>query len=701
MGSSFFNDALYVTDSSGIYRVDFGPPPAPTLSSISVTPSNPTINVGQTQQFTATGTFSDGSSRDLTSGGGTWATKAPMSPGRDGMGVGVVNGKLYALAGHGNGDSCSYRNTNQAYDPATDTWTTKTPMSTTRDATAAGVVDGIIYVVGGLTGCGSSVASLEAYDPLTDTWTTKTPMPGGGRGALGVGVVNGIIYAMGGHTSSAVATVEAYDPATDSWTTKASMPTARTYYGTGVVNGIIYVAGGITSTCNPCSTVEAYNPETDTWTTKASMPTARYTPAAGVINGILYVVGGGAPDLATVEAYDPATDTWTTKASMPAARKRAAAGVVNGILYVVGHYGPGPYDAQGTNEAFTPGEVTWASSNPAVATINETGLATGLSPGSTDVTATSGSISGSTALAVVNPTSPCLNVTCTPSDQCHDAGVCDTNTGACSNPAKADGAACSDGNACTQTDSCQSGACQGSNPVVCTASDQCHDAGVCDTNSGVCSNPAKADGATCTDGNACTLNDTCQAGSCTSGGADPVCSGCGPGNTPPVVTGTTSSNPMPIGGSTNGSVSASFTDAAGQTHTCSISWGDGSSGSDNIGTVNETDGSGTCTGSHSYAPSTSPVVYTVTVTITDNCGAASSGVTYVIFYDPNGGFVTGGGWINSPAGAYTPNLSLFGKANFGFVSKYKKNAAPPEGETNFHFNTAGFNFDSVTRMSGS
>ena len=133
------------------------------------------------------------------------------------------------------------------------------------------------------------------------------------------------------------------------------------------------------------------------------------------------------------------------------------------------------------------------------------------------------------------------------------------------------------------------------------------------------------------------MNDSCQGGDCTGGGVAPVCIGCGPGNTPPVVTGTTSSNPMPIGGSTNASVSASFTDGAGQAHTCSINWGDGSSGLDDTGTVNETDGSGACTGSHTYVPSTDPVVYTVTVTITDNCGAAGAGVTYVISTTPMAG----------------------------------------------------------------
>jgi len=40
---------------------------APTLASIAVTPANPTIAVGATQQFTATGTYSDGSTQNLTS----------------------------------------------------------------------------------------------------------------------------------------------------------------------------------------------------------------------------------------------------------------------------------------------------------------------------------------------------------------------------------------------------------------------------------------------------------------------------------------------------------------------------------------------------------------------------------------------------------------------------------------------------------
>jgi hypothetical protein len=66
----------------------------------------------------------------------------------------------------------------------------------------------------------------------------------------------------------------------------------------------------------------------------------------------------------------------------------------------------------------------------------------------------------------------------------------------------------------------------------------------------------------------------------------------------------------------------------------------------------------------------------------------------VVVYDPDGGFVTGGGWIESPAGAYAADATLTGRANFGFVSKYKKGATVPSGQTEFQFKVADLNFHS-------
>jgi len=96
-----------------------------------------------------------------------------------------------------------------------------------------------------------------------------------------------------------------------------------------------------------------------------------------------------------------------------------------------------------------------------------------------------------------------------------------------------------------------------------------------------------------------------------------------------------------------------------------------------------------------------PGVYQIVLKVTDDDGGVGTadkvaGLTaQVVIYDPNGGFVTGGGWINSPPGAFPANPSLVGKANFGFVSKYQKGATIPTGETEFQFQTGNLNFHST------
>jgi len=89
-------------------------------------------------------------------------------------------------------------------------------------------------------------------------------------------------------------------------------------------------------------------------------------------------------------------------------------------------------------------------------------------------------------------------------------------------------------------------------------------------------------------------------------------------------------------------------------------------------------------------------VYTLQVTATDASGnSARKSLTFVV-YDPTVGFVTGGGWINSPVGAYQPDLTLTGKATFAFECKYKKGATVPDGNTEFKFQTGNLNFKSTS-----
>jgi hypothetical protein len=54
--------------------------------------------------------------------------------------------------------------------------------------------------------------------------------------------------------------------------------------------------------------------------------------------------------------------------------------------------------------------------------------------------------------------------------------------------------------------------------------------------------------------------------------------------------------------------------------------------------------------------------------------------------------VTGGGWILSPAGAYTAAPELVGKADLNFVVQRKGDAADPTGSVEFHLNSAKLRF---------
>lgn len=161
-------------------------------------------------------------------------------------------------------------------------------------------------------------------------------------------------------------------------------------------------------------------------------------------------------------------------------------------------------------------------------------------------------------------------------------------------------------------------------------------------------------------------------------------------NADPVVT-AVSVGTDPVAVTSPVTASGTFTDAgSNDTHTGKWYWGDGSTSAAVVS-------GGNATGSHTY---TEAGIYTICLTVDDDDGGSGAGcaTTFTVVFDPTAGFVTGGGHLQSPSGAYTPKDSsdadLVGRANFGFVSKYKKGATTPTGNTQFQFRAGDLHFSS-------
>jgi PKD repeat protein len=137
------------------------------------------------------------------------------------------------------------------------------------------------------------------------------------------------------------------------------------------------------------------------------------------------------------------------------------------------------------------------------------------------------------------------------------------------------------------------------------------------------------------------------------------------------------------------SVAATFTDPGSDTHVVALDCGAGAS-------TEAPAPNGTAGGQCTFA---SPGVYAIQLTVVDDDGASDAEVAsgQVVVYDAAAGSITGGGWINSPLGAYTPSPSVTGKLTFGFVAKYQSSSVSiPSGNAEFKLNLAKLDFRSTT-----
>ncbi|MCB9740312.1 MAG: formylglycine-generating enzyme family protein [Deltaproteobacteria bacterium] len=94
--------------------------------------------------------------------------------------------------------------------------------------------------------------------------------------------------------------------------------------------------------------------------------------------------------------------------------------------------------------------------------------------------------------------------------------LCDAATGACSLQPLGDGTPCDDGGVCAAAAGCVAGVCAATKQVICDDGNTCTD-DACDAKAGCVSLP---NAATCPDADACTEDELCKGGTCTSKAVD-------------------------------------------------------------------------------------------------------------------------------------------------------------------------------------
>ena len=107
-------------------------------------------------------------------------------------------------------------------------------------------------------------------------------------------------------------------------------------------------------------------------------------------------------------------------------------------------------------------------------------------------------------------------VDCAPAPVCHFALGCNPASGECEYDRYPNGTACDDNDPCTTNDQCHSGDCIGTTPVTCPSANPCIQHGECHKVAGGCVYYNEPDGTPCDDGSACTVDDQCLNGACTS-----------------------------------------------------------------------------------------------------------------------------------------------------------------------------------------
>jgi hypothetical protein len=321
---------------------------AATLVAIAVTPNQTSIPIGSSQQFVATGNYSDGTTQDLTSTV-TWASSS--------TGVATVNTFGLATA-VGQGNSTITATSGSLSGNVTIAVTTGTvALNTSRYQHSATLLDnGSILVAGGVNcpsaGSCTYLNTAELYNPSSGTFT-YTGSLATARSAPAILLGNGKVLVAGGYSCdtsgncASLSSTEIFDPSAGSFSSVGNMTTDR--YGhtlTLLANGKVLIAGGescsSSTSCTALKSAELYDPVAGSFTVTGPMNGARFNAsAASLSSGKVLILGGsdGSTNPAVAELYDPTAGTFSTTGSLNTPRAYATASWLEGtddMILIVG-----------------------------------------------------------------------------------------------------------------------------------------------------------------------------------------------------------------------------------------------------------------------------------------------------------------------------------------------------------------------------
>ena len=369
----------------------------PTLRSIEVTPSLSQAAAGTEAQFTATGVYTDNSKKDLTTQA-TWASSdsavAMLSnaAGSKGLAIaaGVGSAKVSATSDGVSGDTML-------------TVTDATLVSIEVSPAAPSIVNGLTQQF-----TATGLYSDNSTQDLTTqvTWASSDNVVATMSNAAGS---NGLATADSVGSTTVSATSDDVSGDTTLTVTDATLVSIEVSPATpSIVDGLTqqFTATGLYSdnSTQDLTTQVTWNSSDSAVATVSNAVGSKGLATAASV--------GGTTVSATSDGVSGDTTLTVTDATLVSIEvSPAASSIVDGLTQQF--TATGLYSDNSTQDLTT--EVTWASSDGAVATVSNAvgsnGLATAASVGSTTVSATSGDVSGDTTLTVTDATLVSIEVT--------------------------------------------------------------------------------------------------------------------------------------------------------------------------------------------------------------------------------------------------------------------------------------------------